>query len=407
MMFLTVTVVILILFDFMPSPIQAMSVNSHGDLSILIEMGIREGTMTVPDDDLVSAVVKIWEEALETKPISSGDDFFDLGGDSLVALRVLDQVRERFGRDLPMTALLSASTPELLAEALLEAGVTASRRALVELSSGEGPPFFCMPGAGGSVFDYRKLALRLGGRLPFYGLQFHGTGRQSTIPHTVEDIAAHLAREVVNFYPQGPYLLGGYSFGGRVAYEMARRLKAEGRRVDLLALIDTWGAGFPGIASPHRRLVLHAREFLKRAPRARVEYLVQRASALAGRLGCHAREESEGTAASSGGESPSAFMARIREANGRASRRYRPRPYQGRITLLRAEVRPSWVGADFSDPYLGWGSLALGGVEVHSVPGDHLSLFEGPNIGRMATVLTSCLRSAVSRVESMAPSVTA
>src|SRR5262249_31900708 len=157
-------------------------------------------------------------------PIGARDDFFDLGGDSLAALRMLDRVREVLRRDLPMTALLEAPTPAKLAEVIGRAQGTASRPALVPLSrAGAGPPFFCMPGAGGSVFSFRTLARLVGDERPFYGLQFHGTGPQSGVPHRIEDIGEYLAREVVEFWPEGPYLLGGYSFGGRVAYEIAQR----------------------------------------------------------------------------------------------------------------------------------------------------------------------------------------
>jgi thioesterase domain-containing protein/acyl carrier protein len=350
------------------------------------------------DDDIVCSLTAIWEEVLHTRPIGPKDDFFDLGGDSLAALQLLDRVRAMFRRDLPMTALLSATTPERLARAIRGVSATAPRPAVVPLSGGdEGLPFFCMPGSGGSVFNFRALAQRLEDAPPFYGVQFHGTGRQAGIPHTIEAIANHLAQEVQDAYPRGPYLLGGYSFGGRVAFEMARCLHSAGWPVALLVLIDTWGPGFPRILSPVHRLALHAREFQRLGSKAKLRYALDRASALARRWHHPTHSHSEGPKGPKepgADESASAVAARVREANAQATRLYRPRPFSGRLTLLRAERQPQWLGADSRDPHLGWGALAMDGIEVHPIPGDHLDLFDERNIEGLAHALNACLRSA-------------
>jgi thioesterase domain-containing protein len=346
------------------------------------------------DDDLVSWLAGIWEEALDVRPIGPGDDFFDLGGDSLAALQILDRLRAALRRDLPMTTLLQRPTPARLAEVLRGVGATVPRPAVVPLSvGGAGPPFFCMPGAGGSVFRLRALAHLVGGDRPFYGLQFHGTGPQAGIPHRIEAIADHLAGEVRAAHPEGPYLLGGYSFGGRVAYEMAQRLRADGLRVALLCIFDTWGPGFPRALPAGRRLTLHLRCLLGRGPRAGARHalsVARNVAAVSRRLFAAPRtNEGDGE-----DELPSDATARLLEANLRASRAYVPRPYPGPMTLFRASEHPHWFGFDFRDPLQGWGRSARGELEVHPVPGDHWTLFDEPNVRVLAAELAACLRGA-------------
>jgi amino acid adenylation domain-containing protein len=191
-------------------------------------------------------LIRLWEDALGVRPIGSEDHFFnDLGGDSLVAVRLFALIEQVFGRRLPLATLLECPTVAQLA-AILAQDRTAAWSALVPIQArGDRPPFFWVHGAGGNVLMYQKLARYLGEDQSVYGLQAQGLDGKDNPLTQVEEMASLYLREVQKIQPQGPYFLGGLSFGGMVSFEMAQLLQAQGQDVALLALIDTPGLDYP------------------------------------------------------------------------------------------------------------------------------------------------------------------
>ena len=220
-------------------------------------------------DDTAEQLARIWQEELGVEVVGPDQNFFDLGGDSSLAVRMFSQVEKMFGVKLPLATLYDAPTIEELAVILRGEASNHRWSPLVPIQVvGSRPHFFCVHGAGGTVLMYRELSQHLGDDQPFYGLQSHGLDGSCPPLHRVEEMAAIYVREIRKVQPQGPYFVGGYCMGGTVAYEVAQQLYEQGETVALLALFDTmnwhriplniWSKSSHAI----QRLVFHATSFL-------------------------------------------------------------------------------------------------------------------------------------------------
>jgi thioesterase domain-containing protein/acyl carrier protein len=199
-----------------------------------------QSAFVAPRDTLELQLAQIWEDVLNVRPIGVTDNFFTLGGHSLLAVRLIALLQQQFGQNLPLATLFLAPTIEHLASTLGQPTDERQWSPLVKIQSGGSKrPFFCVPGAGGNVIYFYHLARHLGSDQPFYGLQARGLDGEQ-MPHTqVEDMAAYYIEALQTVQPQGPYLLGGHSFGSYVAFEMALQLLHQGQEVALLAILDT------------------------------------------------------------------------------------------------------------------------------------------------------------------------
>ena len=182
----------------------------------------------------------LWEETFDIAPISINDNFFELGGNSLMALQLLTKVREKYGEQLPLSILFQYPTIVKLA-ALLKSGSDATHWSpLVPIrTQGNKTPFFCVSGAGSNGLYLYPLAQALGNDQPFYTLQAVGLDGFTKPHETVEEAAAYYIQAIKQIQPQGPYDLGGHSFGGWVAFEMAQQLQKAGEKVRCLILLDS------------------------------------------------------------------------------------------------------------------------------------------------------------------------
>ena len=260
---------------------------------------------------------------------------------------------------------------------------------LVTIQAGKaGPPFFCVHGAGGNVLNFRDIARRLGQEQTVYALQAKGVGGAAPVD-TIEQMADDYVAAMRSVQPVGPYLLGGYSAGGVIAYQMAQSLTASGQRVALLALLDTFRAGLRPRPTPlkdhARRLVRGGRAYLRERAEARLR---RRLDDITVKLKIHFYR-SQGK--------PLPVLLRdlqMTSAFVNASNRYRPRPYSGNVVLYRAaRVAPEF---NHAGPMHGWDELTPN-LEVVDVPGDHDSLVYEPNVGVMTSHLRAALRSAAGR----------
>ncbi|HZA25858.1 MAG TPA: alpha/beta fold hydrolase, partial [Dehalococcoidia bacterium] len=208
------------------------------------EWGGAEGFIS-PRDPLELQLAQIWENVLDVHSIGVKNNFFEVGGQSLLAIRLMAQIHHTFGKNLPLATLFEAPTIEQLAGILRRQTDSLRWSPLVAIQpKGPSRPFFCMPGAGGHVIYFHALARRLGLDQPFYGLQARGLDGESA-PHTrVEDIAAYNIDALQVIQPQGPYLLGGHSFGAWVAFEMAQQLRKRGHEVARLFSLDGIAVAF-------------------------------------------------------------------------------------------------------------------------------------------------------------------
>jgi aspartate racemase len=339
----------------------------------------------LPRDPLELQLAQLWEQVLGVRPIGVHDDFFELGGHSLLAVRLLALIEKHLGKRLPVAAIFQAPTVARLAHLLRQDGRALKWSCLVPIQTGGSrPPLFCVHPGGGSVLRYQRLARALGPDQPFYGLQEYGR-EKGQVPHSsIEEMAAHYLEEARSLQPRGPYFLGGYSFGGIVAFEMACQLRAQGQAVALLALLDTYGPSFGRSVTLRyrgRRLLQRLRggNLLGIMPglwRLGREQLVKAAYGCCRSLG-------------------RPFPPRLRSLGHfyfyrRITSDYRPRAYPGRITLLRGNPRDD----ELFDPLLWWGDLAAEGVEVHEVAGAHADIAVEPAITAVAQALRGCLERA-------------
>jgi thioesterase domain-containing protein len=269
-----------------------------------------------------------------------------------------------------------------------------ARLALVALQPrGSRPPFFCVHPAGGLVFCYRELAQHLGPDQPVFGLQAAGLHAGHRPHGRVEAMAAYYIEELRTLQPRGPYLLGGWSMGGVVAFEMARQLRRLGQRVGLLALADSYIPRFEGrppeLDSPQFFTGFARQTGLDVSPEALARGGAEERLAL---LLEYARAARLLPADVGPVQVRRLYRrhARVFRANVRALRQYVPEPSPGRVILLRAAERGEQTARV---PTWDWAELA-GEVEVHAVPGDHYSIVREPHVVALAECLRACLEAA-------------
>jgi acyl-CoA synthetase (AMP-forming)/AMP-acid ligase II/thioesterase domain-containing protein/acyl carrier protein len=184
-------------------------------------------------------IASIWERLLDGKPVGPDDDFFEIGGDSILATQLLLELERLTGKSLPDTILFENATVGQLAESIVQTDAASEKSLILRLQPGKGErPFFFADGDfWGGGYYVRKIARLLGEEYPCYALRSHGL-HGGAVP-SIEEAAADYLALIRAVQPQGPYRLGGHCNGGLIALELARRLEAEGERVELVALVET------------------------------------------------------------------------------------------------------------------------------------------------------------------------
>jgi phthiocerol/phenolphthiocerol synthesis type-I polyketide synthase E len=351
--------------------------------------------LTVTADDTESQLAAIWQRLLDIESIGPDQNFFDLGGDSSLAVRMFAEIEKIFQVNLPLATLYETPTIEELARVVRGEVTPAGWSPLVAIQpQGSRPPLFCFHGAGGNVLIYRDLSRHLGLDQPFYGLQAQGLDGSLPPLTTIEDMATLYVKEIRRVQAHGPYLLGGYCGGGAIAYEAAQQFQADGEPVALLGLFDTmnwskipvtlWSRGTYAC----QRLVFHAASFLSLDLKGVSEFLREKMETLRRRIpvweGMLRANFSRGP---SGAASASLLLGRIWRTNDQACWQYVPKPYPGAIT----DFRPSKQYRIFNKPDLKWDQLAQGGQEVIVLPVYPASMLHEPFVKHLAAALTKCI----------------
>ncbi|MDJ0515625.1 MAG: AMP-binding protein [Trichodesmium sp. MO_231.B1] len=348
-----------------------------------------EQTFVAPRDEIELQLSKIWEKVLGIQPISIKDNFFNLGGHSLLATRLFSQIEEELNNKIPVATLLEAPTIEKLAKVIREKGYSARWRSLVPIQPlGSKTPIFCMHALGASVLYYRRLALELGLDQPFYGLQAQGLDGKQPPLTKIEDMAARYVKEIQTIQPEGDYIIGGSSFGGMVALEVAQQLIAQGQRVALLVVFDTPAPGCFTRIPLNQRLSDHFDNFWKLGP----NYILKKITGRFQWFKHRNKERNQRNSFSLDNINPNQIVQR---ANKQAGRKYVPQVYPGKVALFRAIHKSAPEGWQV-DPQMGWGNLASGELEVYEVPGGHSTIFREPHV----QVLAEKLRVAVNNLDS-------
>ncbi len=314
---------------------------------------------------------KIWMQVLGSDIIGVRDNFFEVGGTSLLALRLFLEIEAVFKIKLPLITLIEASTIEKLTAILRNEGLSANWSSLVPIQeAGRKLPFFGIHGGLAHVLFYYPLARLLGPDQPFYALQPQGLDGASLPQRRVEEMAARYVKEIRRIQAKGPYCLGGRSFGGVVAFEMARQLHQLGQEVAFVGLFDTY---FPSSRARRVRegIRYHGRQFIYSKDK----------------LGYLQRVRRRRMQRQVGSDMPPEVQALWR-ACGEAGRKYRPRFYAGRVTLFTAKEPDRLRSLGQSEA---WRRCAGGGLDIREIPGTHGSMFDESHLSVLAEELQECL----------------
>jgi acyl-CoA synthetase (AMP-forming)/AMP-acid ligase II/thioesterase domain-containing protein/acyl carrier protein len=341
-----------------------------------------------PASALEAKLQRLWAEVLGLDRVGLHEDFFMLGGDSLQAVELFLRVEKELGRRLPRSVLFEAGTVAKMAERI-EAEVPSSCIVPIQ-TKGKHPPFFCVHDGNGQVLNYRDLSRFLGDVQPFYGIQCRGLDGEEEPFTRIEEMAEYYVREIKKLQPEGPYYIGGYSFGGRVAYVMAQHMRAAGDDVALLALFDTYSAYGQQMVRT-RDWFTHHLQRIKTVPPARLPaYLWLRVQNLAKMIYMRLRLKSYSTAwrfYRSQGKPLPRILRRPVPANDMIRRSYRPQPYDGNATLFKAELY-AWT---HPIQHEGWKKLIRGKLDIRPVPGQHYEIMNQPHVRTVAAELADAL----------------
>lgn len=369
----------------------------------------------LPRDPVEKKLAKIWSEILDMELVGVKDNFFDLGGHSILAFRLMANIETVFGKTFPLSTLFQGQTIEQLAAIIRQETDSISWSSLVPIQTGgKKTPFFCVPGGGGNVIYFSHLARYLDRDQPFYGLQAVGLDGVSEPYTKIEDIAAHYIKEIQSIQSHGPYLLGGHSFGSFVAFEMAQQLQKQNQEVALLAIIDnsapmpenkirslgwndamwlTFMGKFLGyLFGKELEVSYDALEQL--TPDNQLNFLYKQLQQIN-----FFPPETETKQINQ----LHAFV-RVFKANCLFS--YFPQEiYPTRIALFRGtddvpetifskETSEFLRPENMSVPALGWEPFSDGLVEIYEVPGDHISMMAEPYVQVLAQKLMACIEQA-------------
>jgi thioesterase domain-containing protein len=381
---------------------------------------------------------EIWADVLGVEKIGVQHSFFEVGGHSLLAIRLLAQVREECEVDLPVRALFEAPTIAAMAASVeraranrtCEKGPTRQAEGVLVPIQPKGTkrPFFCVAPASGVVFPYYHIASLFSPDRPFYGLQDPRLSGDGMDIGGLEALARHYVAAIQDAQSQGPYLLGGWSFGGMVAFEVARQLTEQGEHVAFLGLFDCtpdrrrkaqlWN--LPRLLARGVQATARALTYLRNSTpyirdglyliasrakarhNARTSMLDYASWVIADRVYRRLLSRADVPNVMSRSE-----RARLRNipgarrvfvtlgANMREYSKYVLKSYPGRVTLFYpqndSEPRTGDLGAD------AWGRYAGGGVDCHPVSGNHAALFAPPYVQGLAEQLKCCIESAEQR----------
>jgi pyochelin synthetase len=333
--------------------------------------------VTRPRDALELQLLRIFGDLLDYRPIGVDTDFFNAGGDSILAMTLLARIVQETGYRLPISGLMRASTVGRLAEVLRESNDSAAWSPIVPLQTeGSQRPFYCVHPAGGNALCYLQLSHYIGNDQPFYGLQAPGIDGILEPVSSIEEMAEQYVAAVRQAQPQGPYALGGWSLGGIVAYEMAQQLQADGEEVASLALIDS------GLLYAFAVMLTFFRDDDRdmwerlRSPDADQVAFFRERTAPAQLIPEQADDRLAGQ------------IYRVVVANMRALLNYRLRPYTGRLLVFQA--REKYIHAKHQ-PHDEWRRLCES-VELETTGGNHLTLIHDPHVGELAEKLGAYLR---------------
>jgi amino acid adenylation domain-containing protein len=343
-----------------------------------------------PRNETEERLAAIFSKTLRTTVSSIHDNFFELGGHSLLAVSLMSSIEREFGLRIPLARLLGAPTVARLAEHIrAPASVKPQWHALAPIRPAEGKPrFYLVHGAGGNILLYRELAQALGPEISIYGFQSLGLDHETKPLERIEEMAARYVDELRAFQPSGPYHIGGYCMGGAVAYEMARLLSKAGQKVGLVALLDSYNQSsikretgcWSALSTARQKARFHISNLGKLNSKQLRGYINEKRRLVFELVSNFIARRRKGGVDHDTGK---AVVARIHYLNHEAAWHFTPQPTEAAVTVFRPKYNYSY----FSDPSLGWSSVARSRFEVIQVGDNPHAMLIQPQVEMLACEL--------------------
>ncbi|WP_319419097.1 amino acid adenylation domain-containing protein [Pleurocapsa sp. FMAR1] len=358
------------------------------DRRALSELNVKKLTEATiaPRDRLESEIIEMLQEILGIESISIEDNFIELGGNSLLAARLVTEIEQRYEQNIPISMMFQASTPEALANIIRqkEPISDADSKCLVPIKQGNSKPIlFAIHNLGYGLEFYRPMAKYLDADISIYGLS-SSFSNEPDKPHIrdIANLASYYADNIQKVQPQGPYYLMGVSFGGTIAYEIAQHLVSQGHEVRFLGLLDSH---CPNKGSAYQNPPLKDRIY-RHANKIRTigaSYILDRIKWRINSTTDHVRYNlykidwvrENFVDKTSRGFALSEYIQQTKD-HQKVNEGYTMQPYPGSVVLFRA--------AEDRDPKLEWQNFAQGGLNIIDVPGNHLGILQEPNVQVLA-----------------------
>ena len=347
-------------------------------------------------------LTKIWKELLGIDTVKPEDNFFDIGGHSLMAAQLFAKIKEYTGKNLPLSTLIQAPTIKQLSEIIKAGESDTGWSSLVPIEKkGNRPPLFLIHGAEGNILLYRELTRHLQPDQPIFGFQCKGLDGKEEPYTTIEPMARDYVEDLLKHSPEGPYYLGGYCLGGMVAFEMAQQLQQKGHEVAFLGMIESYsyrGCGVtitPALEFFHKlqNIVFHANNMIHTKKGGLAAFIKNKAETGLSRLQTTAK-----TSFSSLGrkfkltQTEELSHLKLSPINDRAYYDYFPKKYTGPITVFRPKRHFS--GYNFDD--CGWGVLTDKKVDVHVIQADPRGMLNQPFVEQLASEIRAAMDTIIS-----------
>jgi len=351
---------------------------------------IPEEEYVGPQDATQETLCRLWQDVLRRDRVGIHDNFFKIGGHSLLAVQLTSRVRSAFAIEMPLSVLFATPTVARMAKHIAAAngheGPRSSQVLVSIQSQGSRVPFFCVHAVGGQVISYAELSQEMGLEQPFYGLQSPPANFSPESDISIEQMATLYNREIRSVQPVGPYLLSGWSMGGLVAWEMAQQLMKEGETMGLLALMDTTPpSGYleaddrADEISMLARFALDMSRLVGKDPRPLVEQFFQADAQDQWKM-VQETLTSYGVLAPKTAHAEMTALLNVFTRNALAMNNYSLHPSDQSVVFFRASETPE----RFSKLWTKWSG---GGIQFHLVPGDHFTMLRRPNVRIIAETL--------------------
>ncbi len=347
-----------------------------------------------PRTSLEHELSRIWEDMLDVNPVGIFDNFFEIGGHSLLAVQLISKIKKRFKKELPIAALFQNNTIDKLALVIGSESIPGKWSPLVNIrTQGSEQPVFCVHAAGGTVFYFIRFAALLEYDGPFYGLQAKGLEKGDEPLVSIEEMATTYIEAVKKAQPNGPYILSGWSMGAVIAFEMACLLQKEGQQISSLIMIDP-----PPSNMRHDQVLEDDAEFMVERWEHRMPLSIEEVTDKGGKEEQLAyifkKMKTEELIPSDIDLSDFKYFFKLHKLNNYIICEYRPRSvYKGKIFLIRVmEMLPYDLRMD--EPSEDWKKFATRGLEVYNVPGNHFTVFNESNAPHVAEKMKICIEKA-------------